>query len=78
MDNLLIGQACSPDGTVNLLVACATPSIIYHSRPAPYRRPGRKVVVLKEGEQAGHSRPHVDRGLRGVLDAPSRQGMGRS
>ena len=54
MDNLLVAQTCSPDGTVNLLVACAIPSIIYHSRPAPDHRPGRKVVVLKEGEQVEH------------------------
>jgi Iron-dependent Transcriptional regulator len=30
MDGLLLAQACSPGATVNLLVACVTPSIIYH------------------------------------------------
>src|SRR5215204_5215334 len=31
VDTLFPAQACSPDGILDLLVACTTPPIIYHS-----------------------------------------------
>src|SRR5215208_2319867 len=60
MDNLLLAWVCSPDGTVNLLVACATQSIIYHRYSEYFGGWGRDGREWRDQKQGKDGRLHLE------------------